>query len=101
MASVQSLARVLRQVRQATANTVNLNFVECLLGIAGREGITPSELALALGQPESTVSRVCSQLEDPHRLIVRNPHPTEYRAKVMYLTKEGKELLKVIEAELN
>ena len=93
MGSLSSLAKAMRHIRKELGGTSNIHYLECLIGIGLQEGITQSGLRTLLGTQESVVSRISQQLETME-LIIRNPHPTEYRSKTLYLTNKGKKLLK-------
>jgi len=55
------------------------------------EPVTPRDLAAALGRDPSTASLIADKLEQAG-LIVRKPHPSDGRKRVLALTDRGKDL---------
>lgn len=86
----------MRVFRHAIGSEANLNYVDVFVGVAQREGSTVTELVNNTGSNLATVSRICQLLEEKHGLVVRKPHPVEFRAKTIYLTKEGKALVEAV-----
>ena len=66
----------------------------------GEDGLTPGEIARKLGLATPTVTRAATRMETAG-LLRREPHPGDRRMVKLCLTDRGRELEKVIEAEMH
>src|SRR5690348_3288294 len=64
------------------------------------EGLSPGEIARRLGLSTPTVTRAATRMEAAG-LLRREPHPGDRRLVRLYLTSRGRELEKVIDAEMH
>ena len=64
------------------------------------DGLSPGEVARQLGLSTPTVTRAATRMEGAG-LLRREPHPTDRRLVQLYLTSRGRELEKVIDAEMH
>lgn len=64
------------------------------------DGLPPGEVARRLGLATPTVTRAATRMEAAG-LLRREPHPTDRRLVLLRLTGRGRELEKVIDAEIH
>jgi len=70
-----------------------------LLRLWEQDGMTPGELARALGLATPTVTRTATRMQAAG-LLQRRPHPTDGRLVQLWLTSRGRALQRAIEREL-
>jgi len=65
-----------------------------------QDGLPPGEIARRLGLATPTVTRAANRMEAAG-LLRREPHPSDRRMILLYLTSRGRELEKAIDAEMH
>lgn len=82
-----------RMQEQVTANGAGLtSFQGRLINLIGRhEGISQLTLASLLDRDKAQVARAIKELE-ASGLVIRRPHPSDWRAKCLALTEEGEKM---------
>lgn len=93
-----------QRLLQAGEREFPAQLVAIFLYIADNDGCGQAELTEATGFSPSSVSRCVSWLSNHHRLAHRNgkgwverkPCPQNYKARRVYLTRQGKEICKQI-----
>jgi DNA-binding MarR family transcriptional regulator len=87
-----ALARLVRRLRQQTAQSLSPSQVSTRGSVEELEPMRLSDLAAVEGVSLPTQSRVVSSLET-QRLLVRKPDPDDGRAAQLYITTAGHERL--------
>ncbi len=101
-----SLGSIVRRAERALINKLNQYFKKngydvtteqyrVLISLWNKDGQNQQELAEATFKNKTSITRLINGLEKKN-LVVRIPDRTDHRNKLIYLTKKGKELPKVL-----
>jgi DNA-binding MarR family transcriptional regulator len=93
-----ALARLTRQLRQHTPQSLSSSQVSTLASVEELEPVRLSDLAAVEGVSLPTQSRVVASLER-ERLLVRLPDPHDGRAAQLHITAEGRQRLEQLRTE--
>lgn len=85
--------RLLENFKTANFYDVTLEQWIVLVRLWSKDGLCQYELAVGADKNQTYITRLLDTLEK-RNLIVRVPHPSDRRAKQIYLTQQGRELTK-------
>ena len=95
-----AIVRTARRLRQEAGGELTPSTASALATIERRGPLSPSELAELERVKRPTITRVVARLEDAG-LVERTGDPTDGRASLVSITREGSELLRRIRTRKN